>query len=177
VLAPDLRRAHLPGRHERELERPLGARSEGVDTIPWIATGLAEVGAHPIYVGASVPQGLCRHAIPGHNAGEQVIRPDSVCRSSPRRSFPSAHNRLPGILAQSLEEVARPSLLLLHEIQHLERICAAEISPPDHAELTRALGAKVSPLLLSPLLPGDLHARGPYPTILTYHLLNSLLKI
>jgi hypothetical protein len=67
-------------------------------------------------------------------------------------------------------------LLLLHEVQHLERIGAAEVASPDHTELPRALSAKVSPLPLPYLLLVDLHTRGPYPTILTYHLLNDLLK-
>src|SRR5215212_4216208 len=70
MLAPYLPRAHLPGRGEGELQGALGARGERVDLLSRIAAGLLETRTHPADVSASAPQGLGRHVVASHDAGE-----------------------------------------------------------------------------------------------------------
>src|SRR3712207_252289 len=89
MLATDLPHSHLPGSGEGELERPLGARGEGVDLIPRILPELLKLTAHPIHVRAGPPEHLRRHVVAGDDAGQQVIRPDSSRPGRPGRSLRS----------------------------------------------------------------------------------------
>ena len=142
VLAPDLPRAHLPGRGEGELQGPLGARGERVDLLPRVAAELVEARAHPVDVGAGPPQGLGRHVVAGHDAGEQVVRADGRRRGGAGRRLAGPHHSLLGLSRERVEEAARPALLLLYEVlEHRERIRPA--LAPDHAELPRALRAQI----------------------------------
>src|SRR3712207_2849708 len=170
MLATDLPRSHLPGRSEGELERPLGARGEGVDLIPRVPPELLELTAHPAHVRAGPPEHLRRHVVAGDDAGQQVFGADGRSLGGPGRGLPRAHDGLLGLSTERLEH-ARTPVLLMHEVlEHLERVHPAGAAP-DHAQIPRTLRAKVRRSPLVPLLPKYLHASRPCPAILTYHLL------
>src|SRR3712207_4406794 len=169
MLATDLPRSHLPGRSEGELERPLGARGEGVDLIPRVPPELLELTAHPIHVRAGPPEHLRRHVVAGDDAGQQVIRPDSSRPGRPGRSLPRAHDGLLGLPTERLEWTPLTLALLLHQVlEHREWVEAAD-SAPNHDQIPSTLRAQVVRDPLPTLLPKDLHARRPDPTVLTYH--------
>ncbi len=143
VLAPHLPRAHLPGRGEGELQGALGARGERVDLFPRIATELLEARAHPTDVSAGALQGLGRHVVAGHDAGEQVIGPDGRRPRGAGRRLAGPHHSLLRLSRERVEQAALPALLLLYEVlEHRERVRPALLAP-DHAELPRALGAQI----------------------------------
>ena len=114
MLAPDLPSAHLPRRGEGELQRPLGARGERVDLLPRFAAELLEARPHPVYVSASALQGLGRHVVAGHDASEQVVRPDSRRPGGAGRRLAGPHHGLLRLPGERVEHAALPSLLLLY---------------------------------------------------------------
>ena len=143
VLAPDLPRAHLPGRGEGELQRPLGARGERVDLFPRVAAELLKARAHPADVSAGALQSLGRQVVAGHDAGEQVIRPDGRRPRCPGRRLSGPHHSLLRLARERVEQAALPSLLLLYEVlEHRERV-RPTLRAPDHAELPCTLGAQI----------------------------------
>ena len=169
VLAPDLPGTHLPGGGERKLQSPLGARGERVDLLARIAAELLEPRTHAVYVGAGALQGLGRHVLAGHDAREQVVRPDSRRPRGAGRSLAGTHDGLLRLSGERVKQAALPTLLLLYKVlEHRERVGPA-LRAPDHAELPRTLRANVARRPPVPLLLENLHARRPDPTVLTYH--------
>src|SRR5215208_7734783 len=137
VLTPYLPRAHLPGRGEGELQGALGARGERVDLLSRIAAELLKARAHPADVSSSTPQGLGRHVVAGHDAGEQMVRPDGRRPGGPGISLAGPHHSLLRLTGERVEQAALPSLLLLYEVlEHRERVRPTLLAP-DHAELPR----------------------------------------
>src|SRR5215212_4544535 len=133
MLASDLSHAHLPGRSERELQGPLGARGKRVDLLPRIAAMLLEARTHPFDVSARTPQSLGRHVVAGHDTGEQMIRPDRRRPRGAGRRFAGPHNGLLRLSRERVEEATLPPLLLLYEVlEHRERVIPT-LRAPDHA--------------------------------------------
>src|ERR671911_1760728 len=143
VLATYLPRTHLPGRGEGELQGALGARGERVDLFPRIATELLKARTHPTDVGAGALQGLGRHVVAGHDAGQQMVGPDGRRSCGPSRRLAGPHHSLLRLSRQRVEQAALPALLLLYEVlEHRERVRPTLLAP-DHAELPRTLGAQI----------------------------------
>ena len=84
---PTCPRAHLAGGGEGELERPLGARGEGVDPLPRVVAELREPRAHALDVGPRAPGGRpwprCRRARCRPTGGRCRWPPSSSCRPTP----------------------------------------------------------------------------------------------
>src|SRR5919106_911721 len=114
MLAPYLTRTHLPGRGEGELQGALGARGERVDLLPRIATELLESRAHPADVSAGALQGFGRQGVAGHDAGEQMVRPDGRRPRGPGGRLAGPHHSLLRLARERVEQTALPSLLLLY---------------------------------------------------------------
>jgi hypothetical protein len=144
VLAPYLPRTHLPGRGEGELQGALGARGERVDLLSRIAAELLEARTHPADVSASALQGLGRHVVAGHYAGEQMVSPDSRRPRGAGRRLAGPHHSLLSLTRERVEQAALPPLLLLYEVlEHRKRV-RPTLRAPDHAELPRALRAQIA---------------------------------
>src|ERR687885_1638227 len=140
MLASNLGRSYLTCGRERELQGPLRARGKGVDLIPRIPPELLEVLLQPVNVRPSASQDLRCDVLAGHDAGQKVIRPDGRRPGRPGRSLTGAHDGLPRLLGEHLEEIARALILLLYKVQHLKRVHPAGLSP-DHAQLPCTLRA------------------------------------